>query len=170
MESDFKILDNNGWDLEKVIPETDYECIEQNTFISLNYGEGIKMIYNNENYTTRFYKNKHIVRCEITTWRGLSPNAIHYYGNLQIGYPEFSSDLNHGCTVSGSDEPLMFKTYKIELTNVLEQWEIDKFPQHYEGWCAGSHHHGFYSQKLVKDKANEVFNKIFEKGWILKFN
>jgi len=167
MNSDFKILNNNGWDLEKVIPEYDYQCIGHT--ISLNYGEGIKLLYSGEAYTTRFYKNRHIVKCNINTWRGTSPDAIHYYGNLEIGYPDLMKDSNHNYSVGNHSIP-MFSTYKIQLTNVLEQWEIDKYPSHYEYYKAGDHHRGFYSQKLVKDKANEVFNKIFEKGWILKFN
>ena len=169
MDSDFKIVDNNGWDLEKIIPETDYKCIEQSIFIPLNYGEGIKLLYNDEAYTTRYYKNRHIVKCNINTWRGISPDAIHYYGNLEIGYPDLTKDSNHNYSV-GNYSISMFSTYKIELTNVLEQWEIDKYPNHYEYYHAGSHHHGFYSRELVRQKANEIFNKIFENGWTLKFN
>ncbi len=161
-----KIIKTNGWDLEKEIPQYDYQCIENKLMIPYNYGRGIKMIYNNEIFTARS-DSKPTVVLDITSWRGISMGALHYYGDLKIGYPKLIMDSRKTCSISSWNIP-MFKRDKIHLTTILEQWEIDAHPENYDYLKAGAHYVGFHSVNLVISRAKEVINVIFDSKWKLK--
>ena len=63
----------------------------------------------------------------------------------------------------------MFKRNDIELTQVLEEWEIKKYPENYKDYYhAGQRHRGFYTKKQVTEYAELVFEQIFEEGWLYR--
>lgn len=168
---DYIVLNANGYTVEQLstpIPDKDYLCIEQGIKIPVNYGLGIEIKYDGQLYKMNrggsTWRGKPTVTLEIRTWRGMSFGAIHYYGRLKINLPEMERQDKPGYTMScwyfG-----MFKNSEIELTQELEQWEKDKYPENYEYATVGGRHNGFYTEKQVKDYGKEVFEKIFEKGW-----
>jgi len=170
---EIEIIDDNGWNLEDTIPEHDYEAEEVEMKISPDFGLGVKTRYKGENYTyKRNPRKKPTVTLEITTWRGTSIGAIHYYGKLIVDLPDMEKDDRPGYTVgiSGHGGIPMFSNDDIELTQVLEQWEIDKYPTHYEYCRAGQRNRGFYAVAGVERRAKEVFEKIFGEGWKLKID
>jgi hypothetical protein len=163
---DFQILETGGWDLNKETPEYDYQCLESGLIIPLNYGLGIKTINKGVKYHThRHYKP--VVELQISTWMGIGAGAIHYYGTLVFNLPDMMRDDKYGYTIGCSDIP-MFHNEKIKLTQILEQWEIDKYPQNFEFQEAGDHHKGFYGIESVKTHGQEIFEKIFTGGWNYK--
>ena len=169
--SGVEIIDDNNWNLNDAIPETDWETENANIKISPDFGCGIKTMYENNSYTFKHSpRRKPIVTLEIKTWRGMSSDAIHYYGSLYISLPNMERDNMPGYTVGiyGRDGIPMFSNDKIELTNVLEQWEIDKYPDSYKYYKVGQRYNGFYSAAGVERRAKEVFEKIFCDGWELK--
>jgi hypothetical protein len=168
---DYTVLNANGYTKEQLntpIPDKDYECIEQGVKIPVNYGMGIEIKYNGQLYKMNrgghSWRAKPTVTLEIRSWRGISFGAIHYYGRLKINLPEMERQDEAGHIMSCWYFP-MFKNSDIELTQVLEQWEKDKYPENHKYLSVGGRHTGFYTVKQVKDYAKEVFEKIFEKGW-----
>jgi hypothetical protein len=166
----YLITNPNGYTKEQLntpLPEQDYEFIEKGLKIPVNYGMGVEVEYSGTKYIFKrggsTWRGKPTVSLEISTWRGISGGAIHYYGKLNVRLPEMTEVDRVGWTCS-SYIP-MYDNNRIELTQELEQWEIDKYPEHYEFNHAGQHHKGFYTMKQLKDYAEEVFEQIFEKGW-----
>lgn len=170
---DIYIMDDNGWNLEDKLPEKDWEAEEVDMKITPNFGVGVKTKYKDELYTfKRNPRKKPTVTLEITTWRGMSVGAVHYYGKLIVDLPEMEKDDQPGHTIGvrGHASIPMFSNDDIELTQVLEQWEIDKYPHNYEYCRAGQRHRGFYAVAGVERRAKEVFEKIFGEGWKLKID
>lgn len=168
-----EIIDDNGWNLYDELPKKDWEAEEVDMKITPNFGCGVHVRYNDQFYTyKRNPRKKPTVTLEITTWRGMSVGAIHYYGKLIVSLPEMEMDNEPGHTIGlyGHGTIPMFSNDDIQLTHVLEQWEIDKYPDRFEYAIAGYHVTGFYSPEGVIRRAKEVFEKIFGEGWKLKID
>ena len=131
-------------------------------------GLGIKAIHDRVEWITDRHEEP-TVTLEISTWKGMSFNTMHYYGKLKVSFPEMmrSDPDKHGWTTSCSDIPL-FDIYSIELTHILEQWEIEKYPGTYDSWRVGRPYRGFYGPKTVEIRGREIFEKVFGEGWIFK--
>lgn len=179
LKGEYLVTNANGYTVEQlntVIPEHDYECIElygknlfqNDTRIPVNYGLGIEIEHEGMQYIMkrggRSWRSKPTVTLETRSWRGISCGAIHYYGDLHINLPDMVKKNTDGYTTSCHYFP-MFSNHIIKLTQVLEQWEKDKYPENYEYLEVGYHYDGFYTMKQLKDYAEEVFNKIFAIGW-----
>ena len=72
------------------------------------------------------------IRCatlEISTFRGISGGAIHYYGNIYVQGVNMEYDTNPGTTTMGGDwedkYPLSKYRYQLTLTRPITQEEID---------------------------------------------
>ena len=168
---DIEIIDDNGWNLYDKIPDFDWEAEEVDMKITPDFGMGVKTIYYGEKFT--FKRNPRIkptITLVITTWKGHGGNAIHFYGKFEIDLPEMEKDDKPGYTVGvhGFGAIPLFSNTTMGLTQVLEQWEIDKYPDNYEYQRAGQRHRGFYTSDGVIRRATEVFEKIFGEGWTLK--
>jgi len=170
VNDDVEILDDNGWNVKDVLPDRDWEAEEVDMKIPANFGCGVKARYEGETYTFK-HEEKPVVTLKITSWTGMSIGAIHYYGKLEIGMPDMVSDeTSHSLSGTPKWSIPMFSNNEIELTQILEQWEIDRYPENYKGWRAGDRHRGFYTQDGVERRAKEVFEKIFGEGWKLKID
>jgi hypothetical protein len=179
IKGEYLVTNANGYtvaQLETVIPKNDYECIElygknlfqDDTRIPVNYGLGIEIEHEGEQYIMKrgghSWRSKPTVTLETRSWRGISIGAIHYYGDLHINLPDMVKKNTDGHTRSCHYFP-MFSNNQIKLTQVLEQWEKDKYPENYEYLYVGQNHDGFYTEKQLKDYGKEVFEKIFAEGW-----
>jgi hypothetical protein len=163
------ILNPKGYTEEQLnisLPERDCDFIEKGIHVPVDYGMGIEIENNGELYVMKRI-GKPFVTLHVETWMGISVGAMHYYADLTIALPEMTRKDRNRYTRSCWDIP-MFKRNKLELTQVLEQWEIDKYPDHYEYRRAGQRHDGFYTKKQIYEYAPVVFEQIFEKGWIFK--
>lgn len=167
--ADCIITNANGYTINQLnteIPDSDYKCRNAGIRIPLNYGMGIEITYDGEKYIMKRggLSGGAKVILKINTWKGISSTAIHYNGKLKITLPEMTRVDKDGYTCSCWDIP-MFKNNSIELTQVLEQWEIDKYRENYEFLQVGSIHRGFYSVELLKTYAKQVFEQLFENTW-----
>lgn len=168
----YKIINANGYTKEQLsteLPEQDVDYIEQGIKIPVNYGMGIEVIHDGKHYIFKRGGNwgKAVVTLDITTWRGISCGALHYYGKLEIRMPEMTQ-IDAPSTLSSNFFIPMFENHTIELTQVLEQWEIDKYPENYQYNHAGDIHRGFYSPDGLRRRGKEVFEQIFGEGWEFK--
>ena len=168
----YKIINANGYTVEQLsteLPEKDYEYIEKGIKIPVDYGMGVEVIHEGKHFI--FQRNgswgKPTVTLNIQTWRGMSIGAMHYYGKLEIRLPEMT-DVSSKHTLSSNFFIPMYENYCIELTQELEQWEIDKYPENYKYNDAGDRHRGFYTEKQLVDHGRKIFTEIFGEGWIFK--
>lgn len=174
---DTVIVDDNGWNLNEELPSQDWMAEEVDMKITPDFGLGVKTIYNGANYTykrnpRKYSLKKPVVTLEISTWKGMGADAIHYYGSLKIDLPEMEQDNQPGHThgTYGLNAIPMYSNSEIQLTQVLEQWEIEKYPHSYKYVRVGERHRGFYAVAGVERRAKEVFDKIFGEGWTLKID
>jgi hypothetical protein len=171
---DIEIVDRNDWNLDLEIPDIDWVALDQNIHIPSDMGVGVKTKYDGENFTYKRYpRKKPVVTLEISTWKGTGAvGAIHYYGNLIIDWPGMTQDgTKRTLSISGAHRGIpLFRNSKIELTQVLEAWEIEKYPHNYEYNKPGDRHRGFYAIAGVERRGKEVFEKIFGEGWTLKID
>lgn len=168
----YLIVNANGYTKEQLateLPEQDEEYFERNIKIPLNYGMGVEVVHDGKHYIFKRGGNwnKPVVTLDITTWQGISCGAIHYYGKLNIKLPEMTQ-VDAPSTLSSNFFIPMYENHTIELTQVLEQWEIDKFKDNYKYNDAGDRHRGFYAPEGVIRRAKEVFEQVFEDGWKLE--
>jgi hypothetical protein len=163
---EWEILDDNGWDLNKEIPDYDYHFEEDYRFPA-DLGLGVRITKKGEYYTSR-REGKPTVILDITTWKGTGAiGAIHYYGTLKIKLPDFTRDDRRTYGTSTWEIPL-FKNESINLTHELEEWEIKRYPDNYQDNRAGQHIRGFYTPDGAKRAAQEFFDKHFGEDWELK--
>jgi hypothetical protein len=167
----YLIVNANGYTKEQLsteLPKDDNEYSERNIKIPLDYGMGVEVVHDGEHYVFKRGGNwnKPTVTLDIMTWCGMSCGAIHYYGKLHIKLPEMTQ-VDAPRTLSSNFFIPMYDNDTIELTQVLEQWEIEKYPSNYEYNEAGDRHRGFYAPEGVIRRAKEVFEQVFEKGWEL---
>ena len=170
---DIVIGDDNGWNLNEELPSQDWMAEEVDMKITTDFGLGVKTLYKGESYTyKRNPRKKSVVTLEISTWKGMGADAIHYYGSLKIDLPEMENDSKPGytCSCSGFGGIPMYSNNEIQLTQVLEQWEIEKYPHNYKYSRPGQRHRGFYAITGVERRAKEVFDKIFGEDWTLKID
>jgi hypothetical protein len=177
-EDGYYIINANGYTEEQLsteLPREDIDYIEAGIKIPLNFGVGVELIHKGERLIYarggQSWRAKPTVTLEIYTWRGISCGALHYYGKLNICFPEATYNGNKEKeNYTTSTYIPMYKRHEIELTQVLEEWEIKKYPKNYRNNEAGQRHRGFYTKKQVTEYAELVFEQIFAEGWIFRID
>lgn len=97
---------------------------------------------------------------EVTTFRGVSFNAIHYYGKISIQGVNMERDGNTGHSTMIFDDtiPLAHYSYELVLKRPLSQKEIDEEPVRWGNYYeAGDMTNCFETIEEVISLAKEVF-------------
>jgi len=113
------------------------------------------------------------VRLEVTSFRGVSPGAVHYYGKLEFYRAWFRKlDAPDDGTVSicgRSDDliPPQVKFGCIELTRALTQHDLtDRYLRdRFKNYKVGERQYTFNEITQVIRRARFVFRKWFLPGW-----
>ena len=145
-----------------------------------DYGLDV-IVPNHPEYTVKPPLN-YTVRVEITSWRGISFNAIHFYGKIIANGPYLSMTGEDGreCSVGGyiceewktmspADKKFVNDNYEIEIVRPLTQKEIDEDPDRWYGYKAGMETNGFYSQAEIFSIAKKIIEVRFP-GWEMKID
>lgn len=122
------------------------------------------------------------VRVIITSFRGISFNAIHYYGRIIANGPYLSMVEDDGCEysvggfickewaeMSPADKKFINDSYEIEIIRPLTQKEIDEDPDRWHGYYAGAKTNGFSSIEEVCFIAKQIIDARFP-GWETKID
>ena len=166
------VIEDGGWDLTKKIDTSDHCYSDEEDFkdkiIPKNYGTGIRIIDDEGKILVSPKPGEYPeVELRISTWMGVSPGAIHYYGTLNFaGYWLYYED-KPTCSSSSWDIKICERS-KIEITHALEAWELRDYPDSYKCWRVGDYYRGFYTAAEVIKAGKKFFKKYFEKGWKLK--
>lgn len=115
------------------------------------------------------------VTLDVTTYRGVSWNAVHYYGNITIEGVSFSpEDRPNTYTMcketyeAEEKNPLAAGFYKIELVRPVTYKEIEEDSSQWDGYEVGDNTNAFYSPEDVIALAKEVCKARFKGNWKLK--
>lgn len=122
-----------------------------------------------EMVSVKSWEGKRKVCLDITTWRGTSMNAIHYYGKITIDgvNMQYVNEPN----VMGSCDikkygALCAYQYKTELLHELTAEEIEDDPERWSDYDAGSFTNGFESLEDLIETFKEVAKVRFcGEGW-----
>jgi hypothetical protein len=107
-----------------------------------------------------------IVTLEITSWCGVSPDAIHVYGKLIVHDLYYSINGKSSC--SSTNQPEITQGFEIEIRRKLTQEEIDSDPDRFAGWRAGNYITNFLTEKELIKVAKKIFKEKFVGNWKLK--
>ena len=119
-------------------------------------------------YTKNTQKRR--VTLEISTFRGISFNAIHYYGKLNIQGVGMEYDEQPGKSTMLFDDniPLGHYSYKLELQRPLTQKEIDEDPKRWDIYYqAGDLTNCFETIEEIIESTKEIFKLRFKGDWEL---
>lgn len=136
---------------------------------SRTYGIDIKFSENNCDFLTIYdgqFPRKVVL--DVTTWKGMTPGALHYYGCLKISSLK-CQDLSSGkINYLTAKAPFEAKGLTIELTRPLLRKDllIDD-GQRFKGARPGERIKNFDTSKQVESAAIEFFNDHFLDGWNL---
>ena len=123
-----------------------------------------------------------VAKIKISTFRGISWDAVHYYGKIYADGPELREIQSDGseCSIVGyickeynemSDEQknLIKGRFTIEIVRPLTQEEIDKDPKRWEMYEAGSKTNGFYHKQDIINIATKIIEYRFP-GWKIEID
>jgi hypothetical protein len=130
------------------------------------------VIIDNKRKMFGFRGTSNEITLKITSWKGTSIGAIHYYGHLEGPWFSWrtSKDANCSTNIFGS-EPDWARRINITLTHPIEQWELDDYKDRFQGWNLGDNSYAFWNTKDIVEKAHKVFDRIFKpEGWVLKID
>lgn len=105
---------------------------------------------------------------EVTTFRGISFNAIHYYGkiNIQGVNMELDGEPGYSRMVFDDNIPLAHYIYYLELTRPLTKDEIDEDPERWgDYYDEGDLTNCFETIEDIVALAKEVFRLRFTGDW-----
>ena len=171
---DAGVIEDGGWDLTARIDTSDHNYKEDDEdlfdkkIIPINYGTGIKVIdKQGKIWVSEVKEEKHPeVTLTISSFVGVSPGAVHYYGNLKFG-PTGLIDPDRPTYESGFWDLKMLNGNKISIARELEESDFRDYPYSYDGWRVGDWYSGFYTPEDVVIAATKFFDNYFEKGWKL---
>lgn len=111
------------------------------------------------------------VKLEITSFRGISWGAIHYYGKLIADGIDFQSLEDPRVTTSNWDaqkiNPFYQWRYEFELRRPATQEEINHDPERWHGYHPGVFTSRFDSKEEIIALAKECFKFRFVGEWEL---
>ena len=117
---------------------------------------------------------KREVEFAITSFRGISSDAIHYYGKFYASGCSFKYNENgvvkNSINCLDKNTPKECESIKIEIVRPVTKEEKEKHPRRYESYKIGYPTNGFYTKDELLEKAKEIFNRRFRGEWELKID
>ena len=117
-------------------------------------------------------KRKRTVTLIITSYRGISSNAIHYYGKLEFDEidAEFKKDDGNGMwnTFPSDEFPICWQDWKIEVLREINEEDKTTHKTRFEGYRIGEPTNRFNTNDGVINKAKQVFYRRFRGDWEFK--
>jgi len=164
------ILCDGGLDLldEFSGDQEDYNLIEKGKKIPINYGCGIKLMAKNELLISNDINDNLDVDLQISSYRGFSIDAIHYYGRLKFSTPHVHPPDKPNIRIMGYKIPRGIGIQEIALHRVVTRTDLHDYPGRFRPHELGGYTNAFNNVEDIVERAKEVFNKVFEKGWTLK--
>lgn len=132
------------------------------TNIGLNIVDPIKKLH-----AVKTWEDKRTVSFEITSWIGISWNAIHYYGKLIVEGVAMEYDDEPDCYTYTDEKkyPLASSKYELKINRLLTKEEFDKEPDRWSGFVVGDLVNAYESVGDLIDHAKEIIKLRFVGDW-----
>lgn len=108
------------------------------------------------------------VELEITSFKGFSPGAVHYYGVLcYVGPTITDGKAIYGGYISevykamGREVTDLYRTIRIEVTRPVTEEEINNDPDRWEGYCEGYSTSSFNTKSALLAVATNIVKLRF---------
>ena len=140
--------------------------------LSNEHGIGLRYTKDEEEYVTVYEgENPRRVMLDITTWKGVTQGALHYYGELRI--PSLKAETTAGKRVYlDNNAPQQSRGLKIQLTRPIRKRDllIDR-GERFKGAQLGEKIKNFDTKREVEAAAVKIFKKHFSGNWhLVKLN
>ncbi|MCM8534800.1 MAG: hypothetical protein NE334_02560 [Lentisphaeraceae bacterium] len=142
---------------------------ENSIIFTKNHGIDLSFVKDNSEFTT-YYEDDFPRKAflDITTWKGITKGAMHYYGEIKISGLKAKSQDSSKTIYVDTTGPLEATPIKIQLTRPIRKRDllIDK-GERFKGAKVGERIKNFDTRKDVEDAAIRFFKKNFQEGWVL---
>lgn len=140
--------------------------------IPVDFGVGVKFKDDEGTEYTTLPRDRYsgIIQAKITSWRGISIGAIHYYAKIHLSDPNLSYiEDGKKCqsSISGSFDkfkPNDAKSYQISVVRELTSQEIFDDPERWECYRVGSETNCWESEEELIAVIKKIIRNRF-KGW-----
>ena len=137
-----------------------------------NHGIGLTYVKDDKEHVTVYEGDKpRRVVLDVTTWKGVTHGALHYYGELRI--PSLKAKTPEGKKVYlDNNAPKESRGLKIQLTRPLRKRDllIDR-GERFKGAKIGEKIKNFDTKREVEAAAVKIFKKHFSGDWhLVKLN
>lgn len=122
---------------------------------------------------------------ELSTYKGLCWNAMHYYAYIKAGGIDICRDeidekgVKHVWYVGlgnklqnlpRAKQAEYSSRYNIEVSHVLTQEDLDKYPERWEDYDVGDKTYAFETKEEALQTAIKVAKARFPKGWKIEID
>lgn len=142
--------------------------------INDDYGIGIEMFDSGKKYVS-ISEYPRPIYLRITSWRGISSNARHYYGKLFIYEPELEEYDNNNtivrrCSISGYTpfKPDEAKSFDIEIVRKLTAEDIRLDKKRWDCYWEGDDVNAFDRYEDILKLGKKIFKNRFTGNWKLE--
>jgi hypothetical protein len=132
---------------------------------------GVKVVIDGVEYFANLCwirkSRKRTVTLNITSYRGISSDAIHYYGKLEFDGidAEFKKDDGIWNTFPSDEFPICWQDWKIEVLREINEEDKTTYKTRFEGYRIGEPTNRFNTREDVVNKAKQLFYKRFRGDW-----
>ena len=144
----------------------DHDIIEK---IPKTYGIGVNFSEKGEDYTS-IYEEKYPrkVVLDITSWKGVTPGALHCYGVLKVGSVKCKNINTGDIDYTKASAPKATKGLTVHLTRALTKRDIlIEKGERFKGAKIGERIKNFDTVEEIEEAAIKFFNEFFLDGWCL---
>ena len=144
----------------------DHDIIDK---IPKTYGIGLKFTHKKSDFISVYDEEfPRKVVLDVTTWKGLTPGALHYYGVLKVSSLKCKNIKSESVEYIKATAPKAAKGLTIHLTRPVSRRDLridggDRF----KGAKIGERIKNFDTVKDIEKAAIKFFNEFFLDGWTL---
>ena len=147
----FRIIENKWTDFRWKRAMT---SLDLNAVYPSDFGKDIIFEYHGKTYKTLGFRP--VLYIDVSSYRGISPSAIHYYCELQTS----TNRITTGVLSSEMNTPFIWGT-KIEVLRFLTEEDIKDESKKMSDYRAGDYANKYFSRKDAINAAKAVANTYF---------
>lgn len=147
--------------------------------IPVDYGLDL-VLKTKPEYIVKTANNPRKIKIDISTFRGISAGAIHYYARIEADGVIVIEECEDGTVTHGGyiceefaqidrkNRGKYDSLYHIEVMRELTKEEIDNDPIRWEHYRPGQKTNAFYTKQEALNQAIKIAKLRFGSGWVLE--
>ena len=106
---------------------------------------------------------------KISTYRGISSDAVHYYGKIRFdGIDAEFGDIAGRHTFPDKKFPMIWRDWEIQINRMVDENDIKLYPDKFNGYGLNYPTNRFNTTDELISKAKQVIETRFKGDWELK--